>query len=1102
MPRTFASRCRAWIVALSVAVLAASAWAQDYTVTTATGKLETRPAGAVALNQQNYNGPTGVQVALPFSVPYYGRNLTSLHISPSGFVIGNPNFTTIFLNPTSTPNAPGRDPTSGAFPYSSQGTGGSSNPNADGVIAPIWGNLAINPAASQGDTYYWTSGVAPLRHFVVSWDNFAMSGGSQRITAQVHMYEGTGRIVFAYDTNSGGYGTATKYVCGIDSFGDSRFTCPLLATNQNSGYPGSDFVFDPRSVTYTGTLQFDLLVSDPTGIGNSTDANQPIGRCTLELRRDGGIVAVTGVTADDGTFSITGLGIASSSSGTLAVLASNPACVVSATSGGAPFEWTANSSLSYSTGSSLGTTTLGAPADASGATRAPFGVARACLATHAWVTSHTTAVVPRLTVLVDPTKAYATTYQAGAPPVLYVGSGPNTNPDVWDGAIVTRTYARHVLASIAALPASTADDRFDAISDPQNAFAEAFGYWLWSAVSGSSQAVDGKSASMATVYDLETPTITAAKGSDVTGRVAGALHDLLDGANETIDTVDGTSAQARVLQIVDSFTVTPTAATFLQAWVDAGYDAGAITRVFVGNGVLADDAGEPNDSRTEASPLGGVGVRHAGALLNRFNEDWYSVTLPSASPSLQADVKFDRISLNAAIALEIRDGTGALLASGAPVSGTGAIHAATAPLAAGTYTIGVRHISGVTIPNYTVQSYVPLAMSTAPLTDWTIDRPYDRSLGVGDGIAPYTVSASPSAPLPPGLAISPLNLHVIGTPTGAGVFPVTIQLHDDGDPANTQARTQTITIHDAFKIPVAPFVGFPAGRNLALDLPTTGGTTPFTLSMTTGALPSGLSFDPNSLHVTGSAAAQRSTSLELDGFDVAGSSDHVAMTAVVAAAYTKKGEAASLVAGPDACGWWFDAVEGSTVSFGVATAKKQIRRALTGMLLGPDRAAVETGTIKAKSGSLAGSKFVCPASGRYFVIASSTDMGAATQLLATITVAPPKGGKAKIKSYAQTDTTTLHIGAQPGAVLTLKFTGDKKPGLTAKVISVTDPSGTQIVFPPFVTSAPQGGTLTMTLATGGTWTVVLGANSTSGSPGKFSYGYTIKQPKVPAYSAD
>jgi hypothetical protein len=493
-------------------------------------------------------------------------------------------------------------------------------------------------------------------------------------------------------------------------------------------------------------------------------------------------------------------------------------------------------------------------------------------------------------------------------------------------------------------------------------------------------------------------------------------------------------------------------------------------------------------------------VKRTGLVLNRYSEDWYSVTLAAAAPALLADVSWDRVTLNTAITLEVRDAAGTLLATGTSATATSAVHATTNAVPQGTYKIGVRYTSGVAIPAYTVQVYRALSMTSTPLPDWTVGRPYDADPVAAFGVPPYTIATSNSSP-PPGIGFNPLDLHAVGTPSTVGSFPVTVQLTDAGSPANVVVRTRTVVIHDVLTIPVAAFVGFPLTKSADTTLPTTGGTPPFTLAMTSGELPSGLVFDPNSFHVTGTITAGPSSAFELDGADVAGSTDHVAVRAVVAHPASGKNVPADLVTGVDACGWWFDAVEGSKVSFTVATTKKRAKRVLAGTVLAPDRSAVLTGKIKVKLGSLAGSGFVCPASGRYYVIASSED-GDATQLLANVKVVPPKSGKAKPVTISPSDTTTLDIGALPGATLTLKVAGQKSTTLVAKVVSVTDPTGTPVSFAPFLKTTATGGTLTMPLATGGTWTVVLGATSTSGVPGKFSYSYAIKQPKGVTYSAD
>jgi hypothetical protein len=1076
------------------AMLAASAWAQDYTVTTATNLLEARPASATMLPiDSSHSANDSILVNLPFEFTYYGKLTTDVIVAAHGWII--PGAASEF--PNSAPTSPhGQDSTSGAFPYSPGAN------SADGFVAALWsGNWRNINTGSGGACYVWTTGTAPNRHFVVSWENGGIGPiQNANITVQVHLHEGSGRIVFAYTTNSSGYGT-TNYVCGLDSPTDSRYTAPLLNSTTNSGYPGSDFIFDPRTVTYSGTLLYDKLASDSSGIGNSLLLNQPLGEFPLELRANG-VLASRVTTGSDGTFSITGIGVPSTT-GVLALLAQNTAARVT-TNGIAPTtEWVINGSLSLASTSVIGTVTLGATADPTASLRASFNIALTCSVARGWAVARISDSIPSIEIHYNDSDGAATAY---TPPVgtssalLRIGSTASLNPDAWDDAMVTHSYARHLLASIASYPTSSADARFDAVSDEQNAFAEGFGYYVWAAVSGTSQAIDGTSSSTATVHDLESPTVTVVKGPDVAGCAAGAIFDLLDPANETGDTVDGTLTPDRVLTVTETFTVAPKLNTFLQAWADASYDSSGITRVFIANRVLADDAFEPNDDRTEAPSAGLAGFLPKTLVLNRFNDDWLSVTLPAAAAALMADVKYDKFTTGADVALEIRDQGGTLLASGTYVVAAGALHATTGAVPNGTYKIGVRYVSGGTVPSYLLQVFVSPSMDARPVSDWTAGRPYDLPLGVADGIAPYTL-ATKGGPMPPGLGLNSETLRATGTPTTVGDYPVTIELRDSGDPVSIVSRSETVTINDVLTIGVARFVGFPAGRAIDTALPTIEGTPPFTLTMPSGALPEGLAFAPDSLHVTGTAAAQPSVNLELDGVDVAGSADHIATRAVVAAATDVTNAPTDLAAGDDACGWWFDAVQGSAVSFKAKTAKGRVKRLIAAAVLAPDRSEVLTARVKGKLGGLSVSKLVCPLSGRYYVIAASSE-GEATQLLGSVAVNPSGSGKAKLVDFTQTDTTTVEVGALPGATLTLKFKGDKKQQLTPKIVSVTDPDGTPAIFGGNVVIDGVAGTLTMTLAEGGTWTIVLGATSATGTPGKLSYSYKLAQPKDAEYSAD
>src|SRR5262245_19832565 len=90
MSGTGRARVRAAAAAAIVFAGAASALAQDYTVTTgATAQyLEAKPAGATLVNVSSIlTTPGAVSVTLPFEFPYYGRLHSTAVVSAHGMII-------------------------------------------------------------------------------------------------------------------------------------------------------------------------------------------------------------------------------------------------------------------------------------------------------------------------------------------------------------------------------------------------------------------------------------------------------------------------------------------------------------------------------------------------------------------------------------------------------------------------------------------------------------------------------------------------------------------------------------------------------------------------------------------------------------------------------------------------------------------------------------------------------------------------------------------------------------------------------------------------------------------------------------------------------
>ncbi len=234
---------RAAVGAFLVAAVAASARAQGYDVAPATGRMEARPATAVRLDVDARRPETSARsVTLPFEFRYFGEPYAVAVVSAHGWIV--PGAGRAFENGADPAAAHGQDATSGAFPY---GPGGAS---ADGIIAPLWARSAGDGGAQAGaaEVHAWTSGEAPARRFVVSWEGLDVGGG-RAATVQLQLHEIDGTIVFAYATTTRtGTGPAAGAVCGLDECGGNRFVAPMSAGADNVGQPPSDFVFTPRTV--------------------------------------------------------------------------------------------------------------------------------------------------------------------------------------------------------------------------------------------------------------------------------------------------------------------------------------------------------------------------------------------------------------------------------------------------------------------------------------------------------------------------------------------------------------------------------------------------------------------------------------------------------------------------------------------------------------------------------------------------------------------------------------------------------------------------------------------------------------------------------------
>ena len=192
-----------------------------------------------------------------------------------------------------------------------------------------------------------------------------------------------------------------------------------------------------------------------------------------------------------------------------------------------------------------------------------------------------------------------------------------------------------------------------------------------------------------------------------------------------------------------------------------------------------------------------------------------------------------------------------LNASTGAITGTPTVSVTSTPL-----TFQVKDSSS---PQQTKTVSLTLSIASATLTITTTSLPsgqinvaYSSTLASTGGTSPFTWSVT-SGTLPTGLTLNASTGAITGTPTvSVTSTPLTFQVKDSSSPQQTKTVSLTLTIASATL--TITTTSLPSGQiNVAYSstLASTGGTSPFTWSVTSGALPIGLSLNASTGAITG-----------------------------------------------------------------------------------------------------------------------------------------------------------------------------------------------------------------------------------------------------------
>ena len=147
----------------------------------------------------------------------------------------------------------------------------------------------------------------------------------------------------------------------------------------------------------------------------------------------------------------------------------------------------------------------------------------------------------------------------------------------------------------------------------------------------------------------------------------------------------------------------------------------------------------------------------------------------------------------------------------------------------------------------------PVSITTSSLPSGTQNVGYSTTLAATGGKTPYTWSIT-SGSLPTGVTLTASSGLIAGTPTQSGTFPITVQVKDSSSPAQTASQGFSIVIAAAGAPVSITTSSLPSGTQnvgYSTTLAATGGKTPYTWSITSGSLPTGVTLTASSGLISG-----------------------------------------------------------------------------------------------------------------------------------------------------------------------------------------------------------------------------------------------------------
>jgi hypothetical protein len=149
-----------------------------------------------------------------------------------------------------------------------------------------------------------------------------------------------------------------------------------------------------------------------------------------------------------------------------------------------------------------------------------------------------------------------------------------------------------------------------------------------------------------------------------------------------------------------------------------------------------------------------------------------------------------------------------------------------------------------------------LVLTTTTVPSGVVGTVYSQGLQANGGTSPYGWSITAGS-LPKGLTLAAATGLISGTPTASGVFTFTATVGDSGSPVQTKSIAMSLTIAAAALTITSPST-LPSGTDASAysqTLVASGGTPDYAWSITSGALPTGLTLVASTGIISGTPTA-------------------------------------------------------------------------------------------------------------------------------------------------------------------------------------------------------------------------------------------------------